>query len=61
MAGGGGLVIGTTGGNVVTRRVTGGRGFVTGMLGWEVESGREVMPLGGEGKDAGLTTYVLMS
>lgn len=42
---------------VVTMGVTGGKGFITGTLGWDVEGGREAMCLGGEGKNAGLTKY----
>ena len=51
------LVVDTAGDAVVTRRVTGGKGLVTGMLGCELEDGREVMHLGGKGRDAGLAVY----
>ena len=51
------VVIGTTEGTVVTKRVTGGNGLVTGILGWEPEGGSGVVHLGGEGSDAGLTVY----
>ena len=55
----GGAVAGVataTGGFRVTRRVTGGKGFVTGVTVWEL-GGRGVARFGGEGKDAGLTVY----
>ena len=42
---------------MVTRGVTGGKGLVIGMLGCELEGGREAMGLGGEGRDAGLAVY----
>ena len=45
------------GGTVVIRGVTGGKGLITGMLGCELEAGREAMHLGGEGRDAGLAVY----
>ena len=51
------VVVGTTGGTVVTRGVTGGSGLVTGILGWEPEGGSGVLRLGGEGSDAGLAVY----
>ena len=49
-----GLVVDMAGDAVVTRGVTGGKGLVTGTLGCELEGGKEVMCLGGEGRDAGL-------
>ena len=52
-----GLVVDTVGDTVVTRRVTGGKGLVTGTLGCELEGGKGVMCLGGEGSDAGLAVY----
>ena len=52
-----GVVVGMTGGVVVTRGVTGGKGLVTGMLGCELEGGSRAMRLGGEGRDAGLAVY----
>ena len=52
-----GVVIGTTEGAVVTKGVTGGRGLVAGILGWEPEGGNGVLCLGGEGSDAGLIVY----
>ena len=42
---------------MVTKRVTGGSGLVTGILGWEPEGSNGVLHLGGEGSDAGLTVY----
>ena len=56
-AGGRGLVVDTTGIAMVTRGITEGREFVTGMLGWGVDGGRGAMHLGGEGKNAKLTMY----
>ena len=53
----GGFVVDMVGGVVVTRGVTGGKGLVIGVLGCELEGGREAMRLGGKGKDAGLTVY----
>ena len=50
------LVVDTAGDAVVTRGVTGGKELVTGTLGGEL-GGREVMCLGGEGRDAGLAVY----
>ena len=44
-------------GTVVTKGMTGGRGLVTEILGWEPEGGNGVLRLGGEGSDAGLTVY----
>ena len=60
--GGDGLTGGCNGGTVdgdavVTRRVTGGKGLVTEMLGSELGGGNGVMHLGGKGKDAGLAVY----
>ena len=52
-----GTVVGTTEDMVVTKRVTGGNGLVTGILGWEPEGGSGVVHLGGKGSDAGLTVY----
>ena len=52
-----GLVVGITDDTVVTRGVTGGKGFITGTLGWDVEGGKEAMHLGGEDKNAGLIEY----
>ena len=37
--------------------MTGGSGLVTGILGWELESGNGVLHLGGEGSNAGLAVY----
>ena len=53
----GGLVAGAARGAVVVMRVTVDRGFVTEVLGWEPEGGRDAMYLGEEGRDAGLTVY----
>ena len=50
-----GVVVSMTEGAVVTRGVTGGRGLVAGILGWEPEGGNGVLHLGGEGNDTGLT------
>ena len=44
------------GGAVVVSGVTGGKGFVTGVVVWEL-CGRGVARFGGEGRDAGLTVY----
>ena len=52
-----GVVVGTTEDTVVTNGVTGGRGLVAGILGWEPEGGNGVLRLGGKGSDAGLTVY----
>ena len=52
-----GLVVDMTEGAVVTRGITGGKELVTGMLGCELDGGREVMHLGGESRDAGLAVY----
>ena len=49
------MVAGVARGTMVTRGVTGGKGLVTGGLGWEPEGGSETMRLGGKGSDAGLT------
>ena len=48
---------GTTGGTVVTRGMTGGKGFVTRGLSWELEGGKKAMCLDGDYRDAGLTLY----
>ena len=60
-AGGGtvvdGMVVDITGGAVVTRRVTGGKGLVIEMLGCELEGGSGAMCLDGKGRDAGLAVY----
>ena len=52
-----GLVVDIAGGTVITRGVTGGKGLVTGMLGWELEGGNEAMCLDGKSRDAGLAVY----
>ena len=52
-----GVVVDTMEDTVVTRRVTDGKGLVTEMLGCKLESGNEVMCLGGKSKDAGLAVY----
>ena len=52
-----GRVVGTAEDMVVTKGVTGGNGLITGILGWEPESGSGVVCLVGEGSDAGLTMY----
>lgn len=57
MAKGKRLVIDVAGGNVVTRRATEGKEFVTGTLGWEVESVRQAIYLDGEGKNVWLAVY----
>ena len=51
------VVTDATGGAVVTREMTGGKRLVTGTLDCELEGGREVMCLGGKGRDAGLAVY----
>ena len=42
---------------MVTRGVTGAKGFITGILGWELEGGKGAMHLDGKGRDTGLTVY----
>ena len=56
-AGGRGLVIGLASGTMVTRGITGGKGFISETLSWEGEDGRKAMCLDGEGRDAELTVY----
>ena len=45
-----------TGGFKVVKGVTGGKGFIVGVMVWEL-GGRGVAHFGSEGKDAGLTVY----
>ena len=59
-AGAGRLAGDVTEDTMVTRRVTGNRGLVTGMLGCELEGGKKVMYLGGEGRDAGLQSIDIL-
>ena len=54
---GGGLASGMAGGTVVTRGMTGGKGFVTEILGCELKGGKKAMCLGGKGRDAGLAGH----
>ena len=49
-------VVTATGGFRAVKGVTGGKGFIAGVMVWEL-GGRGVARFGGEGKDAGLTVY----